>query len=51
MYLLNQLLIKAMGSHTPFEAWNKKKPYLGHLRVFGCTIHAKVTAPHLKKLD
>ena len=51
VYLLNRLSTKAMGSRTPFEAWNGKKLYVGHLRVFGCTTHAKVTTPHLKKLD
>lgn len=24
---------------------------MGHLKVFGCTAHAKVVTPHLKKLD
>nr|ABB47537.2 retrotransposon protein, putative, unclassified [Oryza sativa Japonica Group] len=51
IFLLNWLPTKAMGNRTPFEAWTGKKPHLGHLRVFGCTAHAKVTAPHLKKLD
>jgi hypothetical protein len=49
--LLNRLLTKAMGNGTLFEAWTGKKPHLGHLRVFGCTAHTKVTTPHLKKLD
>ena len=51
VYLLNRLPTKAMGDRTPFEAWYRKKPHVGHLRVFGCTAHAKVTTPHLKKLD
>ena len=51
VYLLNRLPTKAMGDRTPFEAWYGKKPHVGHLRVFGCTAHAKVTTPHLKKLD
>jgi len=51
VYLLNRLPSKSMGERTPFEAWNKKKPHLAHLRVFGCTAHVKMTAAHLKKLD
>ena len=42
---------QSMDDHTPFEDWYGKKPHVGHLRVFGCTAHAKVTTPHLKKLD
>jgi hypothetical protein len=51
VYLLNRLPSKPMGEVTPFEAWNGRKPHLGHLRVFGCLSHAKQTAPHPKKLD
>uniref|UniRef100_I1QKJ2 Integrase catalytic domain-containing protein n=1 Tax=Oryza glaberrima TaxID=4538 RepID=I1QKJ2_ORYGL len=51
VYLLNRLLTKAMGDWTPFEAWTGRKPQLGHLRVFGCTAHAKITTPNQKKLD
>jgi hypothetical protein len=51
VFLLNLLPTKSMGERTPFEAWTGKKPHLGHLRVFGCTAHAKVTTPNLKKLD
>ena len=51
VYLLNRLPTKAMDSRTLFEAWYGKKPYVGHLRAFGCTAHAKVTTPHMEKLD
>ncbi|KAI3435142.1 RRM domain-containing protein [Psidium guajava] len=51
VYLLNRLPTKALGTCTPFEAWNGRKPHLAHLRVFGCTAHVKVTTPYLKKLD
>lgn len=51
VYILNRLPTKAMGNRTPYEAWTGKKPHLAHLRVFGCTAHAKITTPHLKKLD
>jgi len=36
---------------TPYEAWTRRKPSLGHLRVFGCVGHTKISTPHLKKLD
>ncbi|XP_031505064.1 uncharacterized protein LOC116267471 [Nymphaea colorata] len=51
VYLLNHLPTKAMGECTPYEAWSVQKPDLAHLRLFGCTVHARVTTPHLKKLD
>jgi len=40
-----------MGEKTPYEVWNGRKPHLGHLKVFGCMSHMKITTPHLKKLD
>ncbi|KAG6535240.1 hypothetical protein ZIOFF_000205 [Zingiber officinale] len=51
VYLLNRLPTKALGDRTPFEAWMGRKPYLAHLRVFGCVAYVKNTTPHLKKLD
>lgn len=51
VYLLNRLPTKSMGTRTPYEVWMGGKPHLGHLRVFGCTAHVKVTKSHLKKLD
>ena len=51
VHLLNLLPTKAMGSRTPFEVCHGKKPHFGHLRMFGCKAHAKVTTPYLKKLD
>jgi hypothetical protein len=51
VHLLNRLPTKPMGSRTPFEAWNGRKPHLGHLRVFGSKAHVRPAAPHLKKLD
>jgi hypothetical protein len=48
VHLLNRLPTKVLG---PYEAWTGRKPNLGHLKVFGCTAHAKVVTPHLKKLD
>ena len=51
IYLLNKLPTKALSDQTPFEAWCKKKPHLGHLSVFGCLAHVKPTVPYTKKLE
>jgi len=51
VYLLNRLPTKAMGNRTPYEAWNGRRPQLGHVRVFGCKGHVKIVLPHLKKLE
>jgi hypothetical protein len=39
-----------MGDCTPYEAWNGRKPHLGHLKVFGCTANVRSARPHLRKL-
>lgn len=51
VYLLNRLPTKVLGDRTPYETWTGRKPSLAHLKVFGCTAHAKAVTPHLKKLD
>jgi hypothetical protein len=51
VYLLNRLPTKILGTRTPYEVWNGRKPHLGHLKVFGSVGHVKKTVPHLKKLD
>jgi hypothetical protein len=51
VYLLNRLPTKAMGNCTPYEAWNRRKPHLGHLKVFGCNANVRPAKPSLKKLD
>lgn len=40
-----------MNGLTPYEAWTKEKPHLGHIRVFGCTAHMRIPNVNLKKLD
>lgn len=51
VYLLNRLPTKAMGVQTPYEAWNGRKPHLGHLKIFGSGGHVKNATPHQKRLD
>ena len=48
-YLLNRSPTKLLDI-TPYEMWNRKKPDLNLLKLFGCTAHAKVLGT-LKKLD
>jgi len=42
---------RSLQDKTPYEAFQKKKPNIEHLRIFGCIGYAKVETPHLKKLD
>ncbi|BBH07046.1 hypothetical protein Prudu_018854 [Prunus dulcis] len=49
-YILNRCPSKSVPK-TPFELWNKRKPSLNHLHVWGCRAEAKVYNPELAKLD
>ena len=51
VYLRNRSRTKAVRGMTPFEAWSKEKPAVGHLRVFGCDAYAHVPKDERKKLD
>ncbi|GKC02502.1 zinc finger, CCHC-type containing protein [Tanacetum coccineum] len=51
IYILNRVPTRALVDKTPYEALYNRKPNLENLRIFGCTAYAKVTIPHLKKLD
>nr|GEU99602.1 zinc finger, CCHC-type [Tanacetum cinerariifolium] len=51
VYVLNRVPTKALEDSTPYEVLKDRKPNMRHLRVFGCKAYAKVTKPHLKKLD
>lgn len=31
--------------------WTKRKPQVGHIKVFGCVAHMLVAKNHLKKLE
>nr|GFD00203.1 zinc finger, CCHC-type [Tanacetum cinerariifolium] len=42
---------RALEDKTPYEALYNRKPNLENLRIFGCIAYAKITIPHLKKLD
>ncbi|GJT42791.1 zinc finger, CCHC-type containing protein [Tanacetum coccineum] len=51
IYILNRVPTRALVDKTPYEALYNRKPNLENLRIFGCTTYAKITIPHLKKLD
>ncbi|GJY21037.1 zinc finger, CCHC-type containing protein [Tanacetum coccineum] len=51
IYILNRVPTRALVDKTPYEALYNRKPNLENLRIFGCTAYAKITIPHLKKLD
>nr|GFA31851.1 zinc finger, CCHC-type [Tanacetum cinerariifolium] len=51
IYILNRIPTKALVDKTPYEALYNRKSNLEKLRIFGCTAYAKITIPHLKKLD
>ncbi|GJV05452.1 zinc finger, CCHC-type containing protein [Tanacetum coccineum] len=51
IYILNRVSTRALVDKTPYEALYNRKPNLENLRIFGCTAYAKITIPHLKKLD
>ena len=36
-YLRNRSPSSGVGGITPYQAWYRQKPCVGHLRVFGCT--------------
>jgi hypothetical protein len=51
VYLLNRVLTKGVQGKTLFEAWHGKKPYVHHLKTFGCIVYVRNTKPFLSKLD
>ncbi|CAH9095067.1 unnamed protein product [Cuscuta epithymum] len=42
VYILNVCPTKAVLNCTPFEAWRKKTPSVGHMKVFGCIAYTLV---------
>lgn len=51
VYLLNRCPTKSVNFKTPYEAWSKRKPIVGHLRIFGCIAYAHISDQKEKKLD
>jgi hypothetical protein len=42
VYIKNQCPTKALDSKTLQEAWTGSKPYLCHLKIFGCKTYAHI---------
>jgi hypothetical protein len=51
VYSLNRSGSKTLSNITPFEAWHKKKPSVGHMRVFGADAYVHIPDQLRKKLD
>nr|GEU74035.1 zinc finger, CCHC-type [Tanacetum cinerariifolium] len=51
IYILNRVPTRALENKTPYEALYNRKLNLENLRIFRCTAYAKITIPHLEKLD
>lgn len=51
VYVLKKFSTRALTGVTPYEAWYRKKPDIGHIRVFGCLGHIKVPSISTQKLD
>ena len=49
-YFFNRLPSSALEDKTPHELWTGKKPYLSHLRVFGCDAYVHVQKEKRTKL-
>ena len=48
-YIRNRMVTSALKSgQTPYQLWYGRKPSLGHIRVFGCTVYTHIER---KKLD
>jgi len=51
-YFLNRTPMKGLNlTMTPYEALFKTKPYVGHLRIWGCRAYANISDKKRKKLD
>jgi transposase InsO family protein len=50
VYLLNRAPTKSVKGITPYEARHGRKPFVHHLRTFGCIAHVKKTGPGQTKL-
>jgi hypothetical protein len=50
VYVLNSVPSKVVP-RTPFELWNRWKPCLNHLHIWGCPIEVRIYNPNMKKLD
>jgi hypothetical protein len=51
VYVQNRSPHKILGNKTPEEVFTRKKPKVGHLRIFGCPMYIHVPKEKRTKLD
>lgn len=51
VYLKNRSPTSCFHGETPYQRWWKKKPEVGHLKVFGCTAYVHIPSEKRTKLD
>lgn len=51
VYILNRIPTKRNLQQTPYELWNGRKPFVGHLRIFGSDAFAHVPKQCRSKFD
>ena len=51
VYLRNRSPTTAVQGKTPFEAWTKEKPDVGHFKIFGCLCYAHISKDERQKFD
>jgi hypothetical protein len=49
-YLVNRSCSSALDDKTTHDVWTKNKPFLQHLRVFGCDAYVHVPKENSSKL-
>ena len=50
-YLKNRSPTSTLVDKTPYEVWSGQKPFVAHLRVFGCEAFMHVPKEKRSKLD
>ncbi|KAL0641854.1 hypothetical protein Bca4012_102653 [Brassica carinata] len=50
-YLINRIPTKVLKDQAPFEVLNKSKPFIDHLRVFGCVCYVMTPGEQRNKLE
>lgn len=51
VYVINRSPTRALDGTTPEEAWMGRKPFVGHLKIFGSAAMVHVPKQRRKKLD
>lgn len=51
VYIQNRCPHRSLDNKTPEEVFTGKKPYVDHLRIFGCPVYIHIPKDKRKKLD